>query len=358
MNRHLRVRKGTSKGGSQYQRAGSSALNNFYLALLNVVWIAGLASLFNRRIRRSYVPTMGADTKSNNHPLRLTGSFDNCSTAIVEEKPFHQGFHDGSVTLSCRRFHYKAPADELAALSGSYLIIGVISTSDNSRRWAIRQTWKQLAPFSVFFVLSGDFDKIKEEYELYKDIVWLDKEENDSDLTYKTQLLFHVIHSHTYEFNFLLKTNDDCFVNVTKFEENPEVYSYADYWGHCKPNTTISVTRPSEAHMLGYDPKFELVMEEYSYSLHYCFGAGVLLSNDFVKCAVNEIASIRYFEFDNVATGMLAERCHIEPVDAGHNKIQVSKSKQFSNATVMDFWIQQNFFSIQSMVKRWNNSVV
>lgn len=208
--------------------------------------------------------------------------------------------------------------------------------------------------------MSGDFEDIKEEYELYKDIVWMDKVMRRSDLTYETQFLFHVIHSHVQEFNFLLKTNDDCFVNVTKFIENPEVYSNTDYWGHCKPNSTISVTRQAESHMSGYDPNVEFTMEGYSYPYfpRYCFGAGFLLSNDFVKCAVDEIASISYFEIDDVATGMLAERCHVEPVDAAHGTIQAGRSKPLLNATVLDFWVQQNFFSFQSMVTRWNNSLV
>jgi hypothetical protein len=346
----LQARKGTTtKGG--HKRSGSAS--NSQMLILNLVWILGLGSLFSNRLTGSYnLAVMGSEKGT----IHMTGSFANCTTPVQEEGNFQEGFHDGTVTISCRRFHYKASVEKLATAKGSTLMIGVISGSDELRRRAIRETWKQLAPTSVFFVVCGNFADIEEEYEAHQDILWLDKEDSYDDLPYKTQFLIQMVQAHTHEYKFLLKTDDDCFVNITKFNEAPELYTSSHYWGSCKSNMT-GVIRPGDTYLPGYHPTFEVTFEEYPYQFFpmYCVGAGFLMSKDFVDCAVYEIPFLRFFKFDDVATGMLAERCHVLPVDAGQNKIHVAKEKPIQN-TRMDLWIEHNLESIRYMVGRWNDT--
>ena len=47
----------------------------------------------------------------------------------------------------------------------------------------------------------------------------------------------------------------------------------------------------------------------------YCDGAGYGLSRDFVRCSYfgNHIANVRFMPFEDVAVGILGERCHFEP---------------------------------------------
>lgn len=349
----LQARKGTTTKGI-HKRGGFAS--TIQMLILNLVWILVLASLFTNRLTGSSNLAKMASEKGSD--IHMTGSFANCTTLMQEEGTFKEGFHDGTVTISCRRFHYKASVEKLATATGSTLFIGVISSSDEGRRRAIRETWKQLAPQSVFFVVCGDFAGIEEEYEAHQDILWLDKEDIYNDLAYQTQFLIQMVQAHAPEYKFLLKTNDDCFVNITKFNEAPEIYTSSHYWGSCKSNMT-GIIRPGDTYLPGYHPKFEVTLEEYPYQFFplYCDGAGFLMSKDFVDCAVNEIPFLKHIKFDDVASGMLAERCHVLPVDAGQNKIQVAKEKHIPN-TRMVLWIETNLVSIQSMVNRWNGTML
>jgi len=351
----LNARKGTS---NYSKRSSHSSSSSCCLLLVNVVWISGLASLFTNRLKHSnvYPHTLVNGTGSE---VSLTGSFINCANAVVDDNgQFQEDFHDGSVTISCRRFHYKVPITELMALQGSNLIIGVLSGSDMTRRRTIRETWKQLAPSSVFFVVSGDFANIEEEYKEYNDIMWLDEADHHiDDGTYKTQFLFQIVNTYTTDFNFLLKTEDDCFVNITKFDTNQDEYIISNFWGICNHDNS-KIHRPGASYMPGN--KEEVTYDQYPslYFPPFCSGAGYLVSSEFLNCAVIEMPNLRYFKFDDVSTGMLAERCHIEPVDAGHDKIHAFSSAKPMHKVLEDLWIEQTTFSVSHMVRRWNGTVI
>jgi hypothetical protein len=153
----------------------------------------------------------------------LTGSWANCSMTTYQ--PPIADFHPDSSfqTISCRTIHYRIPKDTLQL--SSPIVIGVLSSASGtgpSRRKSIRSTWAYRRQ-DVLFIVAGPWEDIVDEYQRYRDLLWIDMEEiyitETSTLTYKTMafltIIYHQLSSsshyhHDSPFSFLFKTDDDC----------------------------------------------------------------------------------------------------------------------------------------------------
>lgn len=252
-------------------------------------------------------------------PPNITGAFANCTTAsdLAVEIPSSLLPHPDqkNITVSCHTIHYRMPKIK----SSEKIFIGVLSAASGEgpeRRQSIRDTWAQ--NHSVFFLVAGPWRDVEDEYAKHGDLIWLDEEEvYNSVLTFKTLAFMKIVYllstSLHLDIRYAFKTDDDSFVNVEYLHhylldiQHEEEYNY---WGWCQ--------RKMFKPMRGKHDKWAVSYETYpeSHYPRYCQGAGFALSWKFINCAAghgNHIANARFMPFEDVATGLIAQRCGIVP---------------------------------------------
>lgn len=257
-----------------------------------------------------------------------TGSFSNCSstmptsrnsleslTTLATTNPPHP--ETSTTVISCRAMHYRAPLPEIEK-GGYNIIVGVLSGAGGKgplHRDSIRSTWAKDRK-GVYFIVAGPWEEIVQEYEKYRDLIWIEEEEiyegEESVLPFKTEAFLHIIHKYSLPgkagFEYLFKTDDDSYVDLAKLEKNLMIRTQYNYWGCCTQDHFRPLRSPTRKWMV----TFELYPEEY-YPL-YCQGAGFAMSRTFVQCISEHLKDFRYNPFEDVSVGLLAERCGMPPV--------------------------------------------
>jgi beta-1,3-galactosyltransferase 1 len=251
-------------------------------------------------------------------PPNITGAFANCTAPLTVKKPSSLHPDQKNITVSCHTIHYRMPQVQ----TSERIFIGVLSAANGEgpeRRQSIRDTWAQ--NHSVFFLVAGPWHDIEEEYKVHRDLIWLDEEETyngeKSVLTFKTLAFMKIVHvlstSQNLDIRYAFKTDDDSFVNVEylhryllEMQHNEEY----NYWGWCQ--------RKMFKPLRGKNDKWAVSYETYpeSHYPRYCQGAGFALSWKFINCAAGQgdhIANARFMPFEDVATGLIAQRCGIVP---------------------------------------------
>ena len=258
-------------------------------------------------------------TTTTKRVARRTGSFANCTGHSTKKGTPHpdQKF----VTVMCQTLPYRMRIPAVSS-SSEDILIGVLSSAGYegpSRRAAIRDTWGR--GNSVYFLVSGPWtNEIASEYEENQDLIWLDTEETYSDVTQKTLLFFKVAHVFAEQFGikYAVKTDHDSFVDVDHLSNlllDTDEDVVQDYWGLCH----LEPVPPYR----GKKWKWAISREEYPEEWYppYCLGAGYSVSARFLNLAVDHIANIRFMPFEDVAVGILAERCGILPTTAESDKL-------------------------------------
>jgi hypothetical protein len=160
----------------------------------------------------------------------------------------------------------------------------------------------------------------------------LDQEENYYEgLTLKTMVLIQAVHdlvvSQSLSVSHVFKTDDDSFINIQELYQRLLVKSkntlsnnhnftrFNDYWGQCGTDKL----KPKRDAKYKWSISNELYPEQWYPP--YCQGAGFAISRKFLDCAANSIeaniAMMRFMPFEDTAVGLLAERCGLQPTDAG-----------------------------------------
>eukprot|EP00541_Cyclophora_tenuis_P016604 CAMPEP_0116561800 /NCGR_PEP_ID=MMETSP0397-20121206/11789_1 /TAXON_ID=216820 /ORGANISM="Cyclophora tenuis, Strain ECT3854" /LENGTH=338 /DNA_ID=CAMNT_0004087993 /DNA_START=228 /DNA_END=1245 /DNA_ORIENTATION=- len=256
-----------------------------------------------------------------------TGAYADCIKQQPSvTKPFRKEFHDGTLTISCVDVQYKAPLPKIHKLrenpvlmhdyEDAKLVVGVMSSPDSrSRRDSIRATWGTQLQNRIYFVISGEWDKLSDEWKQHHDIIWLDHPEKYEDLTYKTAVLMHVISQHAVGgYHRILKTDDDIYWNIHEltqlFSRGGEAY-HEHYYGNCILGRNFPYRPYQKDKIPEYIQKF--IIDKVAYPERcfppYCFGWGYAVSPQFADCILHEIGTIRYLQFEDVWIGLLAERC-------------------------------------------------
>ena len=170
----------------------------------------------------------------------------------------------------------------------------------------------------IFFLVSGPWDAIAEEFEQHRDLVWIQMEEDYMSLTYKVSAFLKIVDDVATEYNIqyshVLKTDDDSYVALDRLRTH---FNFLEakgvstkYWGNCRKNVNKEVDRdPNKKWSLGFHEYPEAIFPVNA------VGAGYVMSRDFVHCAAGSghIAKTRFLKLEDVFVGMLAERCHISP---------------------------------------------
>ena len=156
-----------------------------------------------------------------------TGSWANCTVLTRSEKSnFDDHPDNGSVMVSCHQINYRVPLVSFQKAAEEPVLYGILSNSGGTGpefRDAIRSTWAK-DKNGIFFLVAGPWSQISEEYNYYKDMIWIDEKETyDTVLTYKTQSFIAIAHEVSMKVNgqydYLFKTDDDSFVNTQKVNE-------------------------------------------------------------------------------------------------------------------------------------------
>jgi len=262
--------------------------------------------------------------------LTVTGSFANCTSSPQNQSKRNKENHIDSsfTTISCEEIHYRMP--KKSGLHSAEIIIGVLSGASGdgpARRKSIRSTWGYRKEY-ILFIVAGPWDDIAEEYQHNGDLFWIDKEEiyitETSVLTLKTESFISVMYELFIQNHqsrsvpaYVFKTDDDSYVNLkylhkVLLEETSKEISSMDYWGKCNDGGW----KPHRNHEVEWQKKWYISYEIYPESEYppYCQGAGFALSRKFLDCAFGQghAAQIRYMPNEDVAIGLLAERCGIK----------------------------------------------
>ncbi len=207
-------------------------------------------------------------------PEYQTGSFANCtydmatSTPPSRTKPVSSHPDASVVYISCREIHFRAPLSTIEK-GGIPIVVGVLSGAGGKgpiHRDSIRATWARDRK-GVYFIVAGPWEDIEEEYNDYRDLIWIDEEEiyegEESVLPFKTETFLYIMNKYTLEgkagFEYLFKTDDDSYVDLTKLENELLGKDDVYYWGCCTDNHF----KPLRHISMKWRISFELYPEEY-----------------------------------------------------------------------------------------------
>jgi len=344
--------------------------------------------------------------------LSKTGSWANCTSSTHQDPnprldQTHHHPDSAFERISCRDIHYRLPKRKIQLLqnvhrsssssshrSHSYssnIIVGVLSSASNTgptRRKSIRSTWAYRRT-NVIFLVAGPWKDIQEEYHKNQDLLWMDIDElydtENSTLTYKTYTFLNVMYHQIYQsqqhkeeegqnnnhtdihVSFLFKTDDDSYVDLETLQEvllsssssttntttNTTTITI-DYWGKCnnwgkKPHRNQDIPWQKKWYM-----SYDIYPEEYYPP--YCQGAGYAISTKFLSCAVGKYytSKIRFMPHEDVAVGLLAQRCQIQPI---HDERIVIRWNQEEEEPTMKNKIVQHYIITEKQMRQHHKSV-
>ena len=219
----------------------------------------------------------------------------------------------------------------------------------------------------MFFIVAGPWNGIEEEYERHGDLIWLDMDEiyatEISTLTFKTECFFSVLYekvvSVSNSVKFLFKTDDDSYVDMDKLHYTLVEQEWGgglDYWGKCKQGA-----KPHRNTVVPWQRKWFIPYEAYSSNTYptYGAGAGYALSENFLQCAFGQqkkhSAQIWYMPNEDVAIGMLAERCNVACVNDDRIWLRYDKSRDHVN---MDLRIIQHYVKSDEEMQAFHASTM
>lgn len=271
--------------------------------------------------------------ESNSTALsQTTGSFSNCKLEDKDllrnwDKIFSTKMYTGVLQVSCKLIGYRVSNKFQNAES---IITGVLSKNSNKgeiRRDSIRSTWAN-GHENVYFIVAGPWDDIEHEFRKYGDLLWIDEKEvyngEESVLTLKTYSFIAVVGIMASKFNFdfthIFKTDDDSYVDLHALRKELFFHN-RHYIGHCQKEKKKVIRDAS------YKWSMSIATYPEEYFPKYCQGAGFALSRNFVSCAYSQrhIAETRFMPLEDVAVGILAERCAFDPTESVTGEIKLSR---------------------------------
>ena len=221
---------------------------------------------------------------------------------------------------STLKFHYEISLITNRSCAQHYDLLILVSSAPANleRRNNIRNTWafeRVLKPrwTTAFLVAQTQIEALSnsllKEDEDYGDLVRANYYDHYWNQTRKIQMGFEWAIRYC-NFSFLLKTDDDVFVNI------PGVLSFLRELSTPKE---LYVGNHYTNPLVYRGGKWKVTMEEYN-KPHYpdfCPGFGYILSYDVVDTFVDAFSVVPYFRLDDVYVGMLANKTSIKII---HNE--------------------------------------
>ena len=182
------------------------------------------------------------------------------------------------------------------------------------RRNCIRKTWAFDRAFkprwtTVFLVAQSRIKNVSKsllkEDELYEDLVRADYYDHYWNQTFKIQMGFEWAIRYC-KFAFLLKVDDDVFVNSAK------LYSFLSDLSTPKSKLYMGIHRKNA--LVQRRGKWKVSKEEYSDRTYpdFCPGFGFVLSHDVSVTFADTFAVVPFYRMDDVYVGFLAHKTGIK----------------------------------------------
>ncbi|KAL9986929.1 hypothetical protein ACROYT_G001146 [Oculina patagonica] len=198
-----------------------------------------------------------------------------------------------------------------------FLLILVSSAPDNfERRDYIRSTWAvdnvKPARWKTAFLVAqtlvqNDSNLLLTENEVHADLIRADYYDHYWNQTLKLLMGFEWAARYC-NFSFLLKVDDDVFVNFPKL-----IFFLND---SAVPNEKLYMGNAIRSPCASRQGKWQIYKEEYNEERYpdYCSGFGFILSHDVVALFVEVFDLVPNFRIDDVYIGMLAHKTGIQAV--------------------------------------------
>ena len=216
--------------------------------------------------------------------------------------------------------------------SQKYLLLILVPSSplNFEKRRVIRQTWgtdySMNKTWRTMFLLGQlrhptEMKYLSAETAIYGDIIQGSQTDSYHNLTLKTEMGLEWAVKYC-DFDFLLKADDDVFVNSFKlldYLRNPSTPKIKLYLGN--------VAQRSKTHRHG---KWALSYKEYQNEIlpRFCLGPAYVLSIDLVRQFVDIFDPKKPLKLEDVYMGMLAERVGVTP--RRHRGFRTNKRRQCS----------------------------
>lgn len=243
------------------------------------------------------------------------------TTVISEVQPEELPKNDFSQLIDLEDFDFITNHEGCRALKHKPMIIILVhSAPDNfAKRTVIRETWGSKDPRSLLKFLIGAVntsnlqDKIELENKVNEDIVQGNFEDAYRNMTYKHVAALKWFIYNCPDAQFLLKTDDDVFVNTPlmyDYLENPSDLSQQFHRGRllfCNEIPGPKVKRT-------FRSKWRVSYEEYfdRFFPNHCPGFAILYSADVALQIYQKAQKLPYFWIDDVhITGTVASKLNI-----------------------------------------------
>lgn len=209
--------------------------------------------------------------------------------------------------------------DKTADTKRSLLLLVPIHTSPTNiaKRNMIRETWGQKRDNMTIIFLIGSvrnetvMESIRKENEMYGDIVQGNFIDDYRNMTYKHVMAFKYAIYHCPQAKYILKTDDDIFVNTPRMMDFIKYDLSADGVSNllfCTPYINARAMR-------SFRSKWRISYQEYpeKYYPRYCAGWALLYSPDLVYGLYEKAQKHKYLWIDDVLiTGILMKELHLE----------------------------------------------
>ena len=216
-------------------------------------------------------------------------------------------------------YQHKTTLITRTACARQYPLLILVSSAPANfeRRYLIRQTWgadNNIVPrWKTYFLLGQTRNQtnsnlLKKENSIYGDMIRADYYEHYWNQSLKIQMAFEWAARYC-KFSYLLKADDDVFVNSKRLLEVLELET--------TPKKGLYMGKLHHNPVAQRDGKWRVSYEEYN-ETHYpdfCSGAGFVLSYDVVESVVPLFDVIKPYRLDDVYVGMLAKKRGVRAVD-------------------------------------------
>ena len=252
-----------------------------------------------------------------------------------------------------------------------YLLVCISSDPQHAKmRKLIRETWGSVKQYNgaqvriVFLLAERELPTpiqtkylsrvIKAESDKYQDIIQANFVDSYNNLTVKNVMGLHWIHNFCNRSRFIVKTDDDVFVNVFKLIQflqqlNSESSSLTNFL-YCKVNRRIQAKRSNES-------KWYLTPEEYGYHSFppYCNGIGYIFSADVAEKLYSVTKYVPFISIDDVYIGFCAKYSGILPLDSrfGYDIDLRYEANEEEFISLLDWSV---FINAGTKETRWRNA--
>ncbi|CAD5118667.1 unnamed protein product [Dimorphilus gyrociliatus] len=264
--------------------------------------------------------------------------------------------------------------EPLQTFCSSSLLIAYVHSAPNHllRRNTIRDTWgnpRNFPGFRVIFVLgrvddNRTMDSILMESEMYGDVLVADFLDTYKNLTLKAVSAVTWMSNHCSNVKYILKTDDDIFVNLFTLIDQLKLYSNIKNSFLCLVWNRMKVVREKRS-------KWYISKEEFEKDIFptYCSGSAYILTSGVVGKLATAAKDVGFFWVDDFyVTGLLAKRSGVSYVQLNPGYVLspttfYEKFTEVSSRNKLIFGHVQNVNEMKAVWKiihrdraRWNNS--